>query len=106
VEDRSINPRRCIEVKGRRETEFMFYLSANEWNKAHALGPNYEVQFWGGIDLTIDPAVEYSKLRASGYPIVIPNLTAELGNSLEAVAVNWRVTRRSLPAAPVYHTES
>jgi hypothetical protein len=106
VEDRSMNPHRCIEVKGRREKEFLFYLSENEWSKAQALGPNYEVHFWGGIDLTIDPAVEYSKLCASGYPIVITNLAAELRNTLEAVAVNWRITRRSSPAAPAPHTES
>jgi len=106
VEDRSMNPYRCIEVKGRRETEVLFYLSENEWSKAQTLGPNYEVQFWGGIDLMIDPAVEYSKLRASGYPIVITNLAAELRNTLEAVAVNWRITRRLPPATPVHPAES
>lgn len=106
VEDRSMNPYRCIEVKGRRETEVLFYLSENEWSKAQTLGPNYEVQFWGGIDLMLEPAVEYSKLRASGYPIVITNLAAELRNTLEAVAVNWRITRRLLPATPVHPAET
>ena len=56
VEDRSKTPYRYIEVKGRRDSELVFYLSEREWNKAHELGSNYEVQFWGSIDLTVDPA--------------------------------------------------
>lgn len=95
VEDRSVNPYRYIEVKGRRESDLVFYLSDNEWGKAQALGPNYEVQFWGGIDLALDPGVEYAKLRGAGYPIVITNLAAELRTTLEAIAVSWKITRRS-----------
>lgn len=94
VEDRSVSPHRCIEVKGRRGADVVFYLSENEWNKAQALGAKYEVQFWGGIDLTMDPAVEYSSLRASGYPMIISNLAEQLRQSWQAVAVNWRITRR------------
>jgi Protein NO VEIN, C-terminal len=93
VEDRSQTPYRYIEVKGRRDSELVFYLSDKEWNKAHELASNYELQFWGGIDLTVDPAVEYHKLIATGYPIVIRNLAAELLNSLEAVAVSWKITQ-------------
>lgn len=92
VEDRSVTPHKCIEVKGSRESDVVFYLSENEWNKAQALGANYEVQFWGGIDLAIEPATEYSILRANGYPFVISNLSAELGRNWQAVAVNWRIT--------------
>jgi hypothetical protein len=106
VEDRSTTPYRYIEVKGRRESDLVFYLSDNEWTKAQALGPNYEVQFWGEIDLTLDPGVEYARLRASGYPIVITNLAAELGTTLKAVAVNWKITRPSMTAMPNESHES
>ena len=34
VEDRSVTPHRCIEVKGRRDDEVVFFLSDNEWQKA------------------------------------------------------------------------
>jgi hypothetical protein len=98
VEDRSTVPYRYIEVKGRRDSELAFYLSDKEWTKAQELGPNHEVQFWGGIDLMLDPAVEYMKLRSNGYPIVIGNLAAELRTGLEAVAVSWKITRRSAPS--------
>lgn len=92
VEDRSVSPYRCIEVKGRRESDIIFYLSENEWSKAETLGANYEIQFWGGIDLAVDPATEYSILRANGYPLVISNLSARLGRDWQAVAVKWRIT--------------
>jgi uncharacterized protein DUF3883 len=92
VEDRSVTPYKCIEVKGRRESDVLFYLSENEWGKAQALGANYEVQFWGGIDLAVDPATEYSLLRANGYPLIISNLSEQLGQSWQAVAVNWKIT--------------
>lgn len=100
VEDRSVTPHRCIEVKGRRESDVVFYLSDNEWKKAHELGPNYELQFWGEIDLSVDPSVEYSSLRASGYPMVISNLAEGLRHTWEAVAVNWRITRLPPAAQP------
>lgn len=38
VEDRSVTPHRCVEVKGRRDGEVIFYLSENEWRRAHELG--------------------------------------------------------------------
>ena len=59
---------------------------------AQSLGANYEVQFWGGIDLAVDPATEYSVLRANGYPLIITNLSAQLGYNWQAVAVSWRIT--------------
>lgn len=92
VEDRSTTPHRCIEVKGRRDSDVVFYLSENEWSKAQALGANYEVQFWGGIDLAADPATEYAMLRANGYPVIITNLSAQLGHTWKAVAVSWRIS--------------
>ncbi len=92
VEDRSVFPYRCIEVKGSRESDVVLYLSENEWNKAHELGNKYEIHFWGGIDLTTEPKLEYSNLRASGYPIIINNLAIGLGKDWQAVAVRWRIT--------------
>ena len=95
IEDRSHEPRRCIEVKGRRDHEVLFFLSDNEWSKAREVGERYEIHFWGGIDLGRDPAVEYAELTAAGYPLVIQDPSAEIGNGTwEAAAVTWRVTRK------------
>jgi hypothetical protein len=94
VEDRSVIPHRCIEVKGRRNEEVTFFLSDNEWTKAQELGPLYEVQFWGGINLARVPAIEYTALLAAGYPLVITNFSARLKDKeLEAKPIRWRVSR-------------
>ncbi len=90
VEDRSVMPSRCIEVKGRRDREVVFYLSEREWEKARELKDRYEVQFWGGIDLQIEPAVEYTLLRENGYPLKFRNPERLLGTKLNSVAVKWR----------------
>lgn len=90
VEDVSGSPSRCIEVKGRRDSEIIFYLSEQEWEKARAIGDRYEIQFWGGIDLSIEPAIEYSLLRANGYPLTFRNPVAQIGTTLKSVAVKWR----------------
>lgn len=90
VEDVSINPSRCIEVKGRRDNEVVFYLSDEEWRKAQILGERYEIHFWGGIDLSVQPSVEYSLLRASGYPFIFKNPAAQLGITLKSIAVKWK----------------
>jgi hypothetical protein len=94
VEDRSTVPRRCIEVKGRREVGVVFYLSENEWNKAQELGRSYEIQFWGGIDLSKEPSFEYAFLRGEGFPIRISNVAEELRNNWLAVPVTWKISRR------------
>ena len=46
-------------------------MSPNEMNKARQLGQRYEVQYWGGVDLAVDPKRQYDTLVAAGYPIVI-----------------------------------
>lgn len=93
IEDRSVEPRRCIEVKGSRNSEIMFFLSENEWAKATELGDKYEVHFWGGIDLARDPAVEYSCLMAAGYPVIIEDLPVQARQSKwDATPVSWRIT--------------
>jgi ChaC-like protein/Domain of unknown function (DUF3883) len=94
VEDRSSSPTRCIEVKGSRDTELMFFLSETELEKANEIGPRYELQFWGGIDLSVDPSTEYALLRAKGYPKRIEHLSIRL-RSMEMQPVRWRVSSSS-----------
>ena len=93
VEDRSTNPSRCIEVKGSRDNDVIFYISEREWQRAQELGSRYEVQFWGGIDLRVEPAIEYAALRAAGYPLTIPNFAASVGVDWIATPVKWRITK-------------
>ncbi len=94
IEDRSVNPFRCIEVKGRRDVEVKFFLTENEWAKGQELGSRYEIHFWGEIDLNREPSVEYAALRATGYPLVISNFFAQLADGdWQATAVKWRITR-------------
>jgi hypothetical protein len=94
VEDRSQSPSRCIEVKGRRDREEIFFMSQNEMNRARELSGRYEVHFWGGIDLSRDPATEYSALRAEGYPLVIERLAVALDRGeWAAEPTRWRIVR-------------
>lgn len=94
IEDHSIDPTRCIEAKGRRDRDVVFFLSANEWNKAQELGPLYEIHFWGGISLDQDPVREYAELVDAGYPLVIQDASAELSSSRWVLeATQWRVRR-------------
>jgi hypothetical protein len=96
VEDTSVSPTRCIEVKGRRDSDVVFYLSEREWEKAQELGERYEVHFWGEIDLGVEPAVEYAVLRSNGYPIVFKNPAKLIGITLASVPVKWRLTLSEL----------
>lgn len=91
VEDRSTSPTRCIEVKGSRDTELIFFLSETEFEKANELGSRYELQFWGGIDLSVDPSAEYALLRSKGYPTRIEHLSIQLEH-MKMQPVRWRVS--------------
>lgn len=62
---------RRIEVKGSAGRDIQFFLSANEHRVAQRHGPDYEIHFWGGIDLRKDPRDDYERLRAAGYPVCI-----------------------------------
>lgn len=94
VEVRTMNPARCIEVKGSRGTDVVFFMSQNEWQQAGALGAKYEVHFWGEIDLKRDPALEYAALVASGYPIVLRDPAGQVQrNECSATAVRWKVEK-------------
>jgi hypothetical protein len=92
IEDRSTTPRRLIEVKGSTETAVRFFLSDNEWRKAHENRDRYEVHFWGGINLHRDVGDEFALLRGLGYPLIykdIPEVIAK--GSLLATPWQWRV---------------
>ena len=94
IEDRSTAPRRRIEVKASGGMRVRFLLSDNEWRKAHDEPDQYEIHFWGGIDLNCDAADEYSKLRAAGYPLVFKDLPSLLaGGQLKAEPTKWRVSQ-------------
>jgi len=94
VEVRTANPVRCIEVKGSREPDVVFFMSQNEWQQAASLGGRYEVHFWGEIALKREPAVEYATLVASGYPVVLADPAALVQrNDYSATAVRWRIEK-------------
>ncbi len=94
VEDRAASPMRRIEVKGSRETDPVFFLSENEWRKAAEHSAAYEVHFWGGIDLSRQPADEFQILRASGYPVVVRGIVEQVARGAwRADPVRWRVRR-------------
>lgn len=100
IEDHSVTPFRAIEVKGGRGSEPVFFVSENELNRARDLGPRYEVQFWGDIDLARDPAEEFAHLRNIGYPILIPDFAAAIDRGdWTASPSRWRVTRPNTTAA-------
>lgn len=94
IEDRSIVPRRRIEVKASGDTAVRFILSDNEWRKAHEDPGTFEVHFWGGVDLNAAPSEEYDRLRAQGYPLVFLNLAALVSDgALQATPIKWRVVQ-------------
>ncbi|MXX92776.1 MAG: DUF3883 domain-containing protein [Chloroflexi bacterium] len=94
IEDRTTAPYRRIEVKGSGAACPAFFLSQNEWNQAARYGSNYEVQFWGSIDLQREQANEYASLRAAGFPIVISDIRAKITTGeWDATPVQWRIAR-------------
>jgi hypothetical protein len=94
IEDRSVNPRRRIEVKASGNTPVRFFLSDNEYRKSNDDPISYEVHFWGGIDLNTDPAEEYSRLKRQGYPLVFINLPGLISaGEFEAHPTKWRITK-------------
>jgi Domain of unknown function (DUF3883) len=95
IEDRSVDPRRRIEVKASGDTPIRFLLSDNEWQKAHDDPSSYEIHFWGGIDLNVDPAEEYARLRGQGYPRIFIDLPSLLSvGELSAQPTKWRIVEK------------
>jgi hypothetical protein len=94
IEDRSDDPRRRIEVKASGDTPIRFLLSDNEWQKAHENPSSYEIHFWGGIDLNVDPAEEYTRLRAQGYPRIFTDLPGLVSTGVFAAQpTKWRLVK-------------
>ena len=93
IEDRTATPYRRIEVKGSRQENPVFFLSANELKQASIHGSNYEVQFWGNIDLQREELNEYASLRAIGFPIVLLNISDKIASGeWTATPTQWRIT--------------
>ena len=93
----------CLEVKGSRDGEIVFYVSENEWSRAHELGQRYVIHFWGEIDLRRDPTEEFKILRAAGYPKIIPDFAAEMRRNPAAwiaTPVKWRIRPVLDPTSP------
>ncbi len=94
IEDRRVDPPRCIEVKGRRDRTVTFVLSDNEWQRAVAHRERYEIHFWGDIDLNRTPSEEYGILRADGWPhiVVDPAGTLRDTSQWQLAPIGWRVS--------------
>jgi hypothetical protein len=67
---------RFIEVKGSRSEALSFYLSSLELSVAERKGLMYELQFWGGIDLSRTMPDDFEILTARGYPVTYVDLAA------------------------------
>ena len=98
IEDTTRPGRRLIEVKASAATEVRFFLSTNEWRVASENPAAYEVQFWGGVNLTADPAEEYRRLRASGYPIVFSGFHDQVQAGRLLLEASQYVLTEALPA--------
>lgn len=98
IEDTTEPGRRLIEVKASASTDVRFFLSTNEWRVASENPTAYEVQFWGGVNLAADPAEEYQRLRASGYPIVFNRLHGQVQAGHLLLEASQYVVTEALPA--------
>jgi hypothetical protein len=86
-------PEARTEVQGSGGVEPRFFMSDNEWRKAHDDPSSYEIQFWGGIDLNRPSADEYPALRIKGFPIVLRDLpTLAATGFLDAQSDRWRLS--------------
>lgn len=100
IEDRSIAPPRRIEVKGHAGPGFRFYVSANEWNVAHDAPHEYEIHYWGEIDLARAEVDEYPVLVSKGYPMVYRGIRRCIGSGLlRARPDTWVFTSDDAPPA-------
>lgn len=99
IEDRSIDPPRRIEVKGHAGTGTRFYVSANEWIVAHESPLQYEIHYWGEIDLGRSEIEEYEVLVAKGYPVVYRGIRRSIGTGqLRATPDTWIFTAEEVVA--------
>ena len=97
IEDRTATPYRRIEVKGSRGENPVFFLSENEWKQASIHGSNYELQFWGNIDLKREEPIEYASLRAIGFPILISDIRVKVASGeWTATPAQWRIAKSQI----------
>ena len=93
IEDRSLSGVRRVEVKGSQSKEVRFVITQHEHEVAHLDPSTYEVHFWGEINLTLSPNVEFTLLRERGFPLRFEDFAAHLvDHRLEAVPIRYRVT--------------
>ena len=94
IEDGSAGCVHRIEVKGSRGRDVRFSLTANEHDVAHRDPSSYEVHYWGEINLSRSPAVEFKTLRERGFPLRFYDLAAHLADRrLHAKPIRYSVTR-------------
>ena len=97
IEDRTATPYRRIEVKGSGGDVPVFFLSDNEWKQASIHGTNYEVHFWGNIDLQREEHSEYASLLESGFPIIVSNIWDKVASvEWSATPVQWRIAKNGV----------
>lgn len=90
------SPTRCIEVKGSAGRDVQFLISANEYRVAGRHGSDYEIHFWGEIDVRKDPLEEFERLTATGYPIRIVDPATTLSSDPWVIEPSqYRVLQRS-----------
>ena len=93
IENHSEGDLERIEVKGSQRPEVRFYLSEHEHQVAHQDPSSYAIHFWGEINLSRNPNVEFAILREQGFPLVFPDLPAHLADCrLKAEPTKYRVT--------------
>lgn len=94
IEDGSAGFVQRIEVKGSQGKDVRFLLTANEHDVAHRDPSSYEVHFWGEINLSRRPDVEFKTLRDRGFPLRFDDLAAHLADRrLDAKPIRYVVTR-------------
>jgi hypothetical protein len=91
-------PSLLIEVKGSRDSQLRFSLTAREREVAGREAHRYLVHFWGGIRLSRQPQDEFDTLVRQGYPVLIDDLIARIENGLlVAIPSAWMVSKAREP---------
>jgi hypothetical protein len=81
-----------LEAKGSRSETLSFMITRNELRAATQFGDQYEVHYWGGVRLDLDPRTEFDELVQRGYPIVISNPARRIEeNALTIECASWQV---------------
>ena len=93
IENHSKGDLERIEVKGSQQADVRFFLSEHEHQVAHQDPSSYAIHFWGKINLSRNPNLEFTILREQGFPLIFPDLPAHLADCrLKAEPTKYRVT--------------